>query len=512
MPIPPQILAQERSRTAPEGTLLSPIGGWNTRETISSMPPEDASILDNWLPGTADLTSRPGFSSWATGFGSLDVETLLWYKYGATSTLFGAAGTVIYSIPSTSGGTSTSVLTGLTNARWQWINFAGYLHLVNGADAPRNYNGSFATPSFSGDISGLEATMDGVHHHGNRLYLWSTAGTKFFYGGTNAVSGAFTAFDTARVSHTGGNIMIMQSLTLDSGSGSDDLAVFILDTGETLIYNGSDPSSASTFALVGRFHIPPPISVRSAIKFRGDVLVATESDIVALLKATKDAVDDKAFILGPSKLSGAVQDAFRLYGDNYGWQMQAYGKQRWIILNVPSVENDTYYQYVVNTITGAATRFTGINARCWGLWKNSLYFGGDGVVYLADDGLDDAGADIELVAQQAPTNFKIPQDKRFFGYEMYIQAEGDLEISTGFSIDYGTVLIPAASTSGAPGPEWDEEDWDVPDWSGAAPFRTSKHFPVGIGQNIAGHHKISVNGQQVRWARSNYAFEPLLRR
>jgi hypothetical protein len=53
-----------------------------------------------------------------------------------------------------------------------------------------------------------------------------------------------------------------------------------------------------------------------------------------------------------------------------------YPKAGWLLINVPVANNTTYHQYVVNTITGAACKFTGMNASTWGMYNNNLYFGG----------------------------------------------------------------------------------------------------------------------------------------
>src|SRR6185295_8467050 len=76
-------------------TIAAPIGGWNAKSAIGEMPPLDAVTLTNFWPGTSSVYLRKGYTQFATGFGSNQVETLMAYSGGTTNTLFAAAGTKI---------------------------------------------------------------------------------------------------------------------------------------------------------------------------------------------------------------------------------------------------------------------------------------------------------------------------------------------------------------------------------------------------------------------------------
>ena len=49
-----------RAQTASTASVPAPVGGWNARDPLSMMRPEDAVILENWIPRTADVTTRRG--------------------------------------------------------------------------------------------------------------------------------------------------------------------------------------------------------------------------------------------------------------------------------------------------------------------------------------------------------------------------------------------------------------------------------------------------------------------
>ena len=137
-----------------QGTSIpAPIGGLNTRDAVDMMAEQDAIRLDNFFPGSTDVAVRNGYTSHVTGLPS-SVQSLMAYSSGATNKLFAASGANIYDVTS-AGSVGGAVVTSLSNAQFQHVNFTisggGYLFIVNGADAPRHYNGSaWATPTLSG--------------------------------------------------------------------------------------------------------------------------------------------------------------------------------------------------------------------------------------------------------------------------------------------------------------------------------------------------------------------------
>ena len=139
--------------TGESTSLSAPIGGLNTRDAVDLMPQTDAIRLDNFFPGSTDVSLRKGFTNHVTGF-SAAVHSLLTYHSPTANKLFAASGTAIYDVTS-SGSLGSAVVTSLTNAKFQFVNFTtaggSFLFIVNGADAPRHYNGSaWATPSITG--------------------------------------------------------------------------------------------------------------------------------------------------------------------------------------------------------------------------------------------------------------------------------------------------------------------------------------------------------------------------
>lgn len=486
------------SRPAAKTALLpAPLGGWNARDAIPEISAlktinsqSEAIILDNWLPDIGGMRVRRGYSSWGTGLSGNYVESLFEYapKTG-TNKFFAATPTIIYDVTAAGAGSSSQTL--LTNGRWQHAmlsNAAGsYLHIVNGGDAPRYYDGAGWTNSaFTGVTL---ANLIHIHVHMNRLWFIEKETMNAWYAPTSAIAGALTKLDLGGLFKLGGSLLAMGSWTRDGGSGPDDLAVFVTTRGEVALYSGTDPSSVTTSQLVGVFTIPYPIGRRCLNKAGSDISILTSLGLVSGAQILAAAESSTTRIAITNKIAGAFRSAYLAAATSYGWQVFEYPNASLVVINVPVTERTTQYQYVINIETGAWCRFTGINAGCWGLFNGLPYFGGnDGKVYRFDDAYSDNGSAIVAVLQTAFTNFGSAMRKRFLlarpyfigtqGYVPRVRLRTDYDTSTA-SLD--TV----AMTGG--GSLWDVPDWDTADWaSGGYPLLPIEGIQgIGVAASIA---------------------------
>lgn len=496
-------LASQRTGTRIDTSLIAPIGGWNTRDAVAAMPDSDAVLLDNWFPTTTGLISRKGHTSFCTGLGS-NVEMLAEYHAGTTRKFLAAAGGYIYDISSGSG---TVLGSGFNIARWNYANFNAYMLLANGSDTPQNYNGStLAAAGWTG--SGLTATeLLGVHVYKNRAYFWENNSQDFWYGGTNSVTGTLTKFPLSRLGQKGGNLVSIKSITRDGGSGSDDLIAFFMSSGTVIVYTGSDPGDANNWALQGIYTIGEPITGRTLVETKGDVLIATKADMVSLLQVMQEG----GFNNTPSKLSGAVASAARSYGSNIGWQAVLYPQGNMILLNVPIASYQTSHQYVLNTITGAPCRFTGWNASCFGVYNGNLYFGGSGAVYKADYGYNDAGGNIAIAGQQAFTMLGNSSKKRLARFRPILKSLGTVSLTASLAYDYGelgTGQTKSLTTSGSP---WDTSPWDATSWSSENGMFKPQYLASGIGTAVSLKLATSFKTIQLEWFRTDFSYVGLSR-
>ena len=359
------------------------------------------------------------------------------WRGAASSKMFAAGGTVIYDV--TSNAAATSSLTGLANARWQHVNMttaAGhYLFVVNGADSPRHYNGSaWATPSITG-FTASEAIH--VNTHKKRLWLIPVNSTTAYYLATDAIAGAATSFALGSLFTRGGYLMAMATWTRDGGAGSDDYAVFISSEGQVALYQGTDPASSATWSLVGVFDTPPPIGRRCFFRWGADLGLITLQGVYPLSQLLAVDQSQANRVSLTENIARAFSDAHRSYGANWGWEGCVYPKGTRLIVNVPTSENATAVQYVMNTLTGAWCEYDAHNANCWIVYNEAVYFGGmDGAVYKADSGALDYDQPIVAVGQAAYSALGTPKLKAWKMIRPLITASGAFRPGIGVSTDF----------------------------------------------------------------------------
>jgi len=393
-----------RQQIARGMSIPAPTGGWDAVSALADMPVDRAIVLDNWFPSTGDVRVRRGHQIHGSGMGSDQVESLMVYNGVTTAStkLFAATGSTVYDVSAS--GVAASSITSLANARWQYTNFtvAGgkYLWICNGADDPRHYNGSaWATPTITG-VTG--ADIINVNAHKNRIWGVLKDSTKACYLTTGAVAGAFTTFELGGLFTKGGHLVAMGTWTRDGGSGEDDLAVFISSRGQCAVYSGIDPSSANTWELVGVYDVGAPIGYRCFTKVAGDLALVCIDGVLPLSTGLSTDRGAAAKVAITSNINNAMNTAARSYAANFGWELLPYSKGTMAILNVPIQEGLLQHQYVMNTLTGAWCRFTGLNANCWAVYKDRLFFGGNtGFVYEADITGSDLTSPIDADGQGA---------------------------------------------------------------------------------------------------------------
>jgi hypothetical protein len=333
------------------------------------------------------------------------VESLLvWNATTGVDELFGAAGTSIFDVTA-SGAVGAAVVTGLTNARWQAANIstAGghFLIIVNGADDPRSYDGtSWATPAITGVTGGAD-TLVNIALFKNRLFFAQVDSLDVYYLPAQSIAGAAAVLPLGAVFRHGGYVMAIGSFSNDAGEGPDDYLAIVSSNGEVAVYQGTDPDSDLTWSLVGLFEMGNPIGRRCLARLNGDLGIVTQDGAISMQASLRfdRASDQRASVTG--KIQPLYNALTAANGSYYGWQSIVFPKTSYYLVNVPDLDDLTSaVQLVMNTYTGAWCKFEGLNAICWAIANDELFFGSEvGTVWQADTGfLDDGDAiDFETV-------------------------------------------------------------------------------------------------------------------
>jgi len=508
----------ERQAVAKPISIPSPTGGLNTRDSISSMPPTDAVILNNWIPDTDTCTLRRGYKTHVSGLNGT-VETLAeWAGPQGSNKLFAACASSnsVFDVSATASAVSSIAGTGLTNARWQHIIFgtggSNFLVMCNGQDPVQNFDGSsWTTPSITG--TGLTSSDKFIHVTENkeRLFFTESSSTSVWYLGIHSIAGTASQFDYSSLMSLGGYIQASATWTLDGGNGIDDYFVILTSEGEAIVYAGTNPANATTWALQGVFKIGAPVGRRCFFNIGADLIVLTDDGAIPLSKALLtgrtaqyEAISDK--------IRTTVRELTNTNRAKFGWQPILYPRKGLGIINVPEGEGSDFEsrQLVINTFNGSWCIFTSVNAAVWSLYRQDLFFGTkEGAVMSFDSTAADNGADVLGDAQPAFSHFGIPYNKQFHHARVHLETEGAISPVMEMLVDYETKIPTNVPNTDSLGPVWDEASWDAEFW--AAEEQVHRDWFAVDGFGYAGTLRMQITTAQktVKWHQTDYLLQPI---
>jgi hypothetical protein len=479
----------------------APVGGWNTRDPIALMQPTDSVSMTNVIPDIDGCSIRPGYTQTHELVASSNqfVNFLHSWRSQHGERLIAACPTSasnhkLYDITTS---TVTEIKAGYFSSKWKASVMNQTLALVNGADNAQKVT---YTPSTGTVVQDLSLTpqpvnpFDTIHVYKSRSYFASSEEPAFWYSEINALGGTITKFPIDRVADSSGNVIDIKSWTRDGGSGPDDYFVIFLDTGEVLVYTGSNPGDASDWSIVGRYKLG---KVLATTQFGGKIHVVTDEDYNTL---PDDLIAEG--IKSPTKLSGAARDAVRK-DQTKNWQILFDVQWGWRIVNVPA--GTKREQHILNLRSGGACR-TNFPANVWARHKGELYFGDDtATIYRVREG-DDNGAAIEWSVQQAYTDFQAPGYKSVKNYRPLWTTNGTFTWSSGLAYDYDSTSFIQTHTESEDGPVWDTAPWETSLWGKGQGSKINWQSGAGGGEVVS----LFQNGSSTKrctWHTTNYRVE-----
>jgi hypothetical protein len=488
-------------------TLPAPYGGINLRSDITAMAPNEARSLENWLPGAGQCDLRPGFTDWGTGVGSAEVKTLVPFVGYTASRLLAAGGGKIFNV--TSAGAGVELATGFTDDRWQTALYSDRLFFVNGTDNPQVYNGSTVSAIVWAGV-GLSADNDLINIAlvRNRLWFCEKEKARVWYGAIGQITAAsnLTIFDLTQIA-SGGICMAIGSWSRDAGDGADDMTVFVMSTGEILIYQG-DPGS--TFSLIGKYWTgAPPIGRQCLFKIGGELMVITSLGLLPVSAAIGGVALDLSRIDPWGKIAaGIVADAV-LDSGNAGWHGCLHNGV--VYINVPQTTGSLSKQWVINTRNGACATYSGWHPSSIASFGGSLYFGAmaGGLVRLVG-GEDDDG---EPITANANCAFTFPtqgqRNNLFTAIRPVMDAEGTVTGLIGVDTNFIIRTLSGASVTLIEDPSttpWGSE-WGSP-WGSQGGARPQWFSIRGEGRSVSVRMRAVNTALNCRWYSTDLLFKP----
>lgn len=333
----------------------------------------------------------------------------------------------------------------------------------------------------------------------NRLFFIEKGSMNAWYLPLGAIGGATVKLPLGGIFKRGGSLLFGATWSYESqGGGLNDACVFVTTEGEAAIYEGTDPSSATTWALKGVYRIGRPLGKRAHFKAGGDLAIATDDGLVAISQAL--ARDQAA--LAQNAISYPIEVEWRKESlqrrSESSWSIEMWPTQQMAIVAMPSYLSLSPISFVVNIRTGAWSRYTGWDTRCLCLLEDRMFFGtSDGRVLEAEVGGTDDGAnytaafvglfedmgaaDRVKVSTLARATFRTTQDT---GAQMSV------------SVDYVPTLPiePSAAPQAAGLSVWGGGIWGQSVWKDTADYtREGRWASVsGVGHTLAPACQITI--------------------
>jgi hypothetical protein len=449
----------------------------------------------NWVKSASTSTPQTILSMTRGGTGNLTASVTTTSAHGLVS---GNQITVTGATPTEFNGTYRITVTGTASFSYTMTTAPSGNATVVGT-----YSINFYTTGVDTD------KLVNINLYRERLFFVEEESLNFWYLPVDSINGALTSFNLGGIARRGGYLQAMGTWTLDAGYGVDDYAAFVTSQGEVIVYSGGNPSDPNDWKLIGVWQMGQTFARRCFFKWGGDLLLLTQDGLVPMASALQSSRLDPRINI-TDKIFYAISQAASLYSNNFGWQINYLAEVNMLIINIP-VGNGVYDQYVMHTITKSWSKFTGINAACFEVSGQGMYFGSNGFVGKYYTGYSDGGNNITASVQQAYSYFDSRgQQKRFTMVRPIFQLQGAIPtvlcgLSTDFEVqDLSQTLSfnPNLNQTGL----WDVATWDNKKWGGNV---ISKEWQgvTGIGYTGSISLNTASQGLELHWASTDFVME-----
>ena len=488
-------------------------GGWNARDALDAMKPDEAETLINWFPETTYNRLRRGYVAHCDTGTGLPGETLATYSTGGGDSLWAMSDGQWFNVTAEP---AVPDFTGLASNVWDTVMFgtAGGQYLLAadaaGIEGPMFYDGStFAIASNT--IGGAPATVNlcRVSSYNSRVYYAEFNSLSLWYLPVGQFQGALTEYNIGPLCQKGGTIAKIATWTRDNASaGANEMFVVVTTEGEVLIFIGDYPGG--TWQLSARFAVGQPVAGPNCVVRMGpDMVLLCQDGFQPLAHYLQLGESQAQAVALSAKIGNAVTAAVNAAKEAQGWGALLYPAGNMVVFNVPTATAGEFDQYVVNSLTGAWCQWKGQNAYCWALLETAPYFGAeDGVVYKADTGPSDGGNTI--VGEYRGSYQYIGGQgliKRAIMAQPVFQTNGAVNVSFGVDVDFNNTYLTSPIPSVASGSVWGSFIWGLGTWGSGLTLQRNWISVSGLGYAMAPHFIVSSNTITVNLMNINMTYE-----
>jgi len=423
------------AQVAQLGVIPAPVGGLNYRDPISAMSPIDALVLTNMIPKQQGCELRRGYKAQSdavtVGGAAQSVESIFGFTAPnpANNKVFMATAGNIYDV--TAGGAPVLAVsgTGSDEDEWWTTQFSTpadtFLLAVSPGAGYWTYDTTNGWVDRTASCTGLPTNVRTVAVWKQRLWFTAEADQNVYYlDNVDAIAGVATSFPMGSTLRSGGYVSALINWTVDAGFGIDDFLVVVGTEGDVGVWQGTDPTSVSTFGLKGVWYVGPvPKHGVYFTPFGGDVMIVSELGLVPMSKLITGQYSQDVQSGGPAaKIQSVFAPLVRRLRNEKFFAVFVVPTSDVLVVKLPA-DAGTYRQFAMNVTTGAWCQFVGMPMRSATVIGGQLHFGtADGLTCLGlfgdRDGVDSVGAGgvyPEGEIQTSFQNFGTPAQLKKFG-------------------------------------------------------------------------------------------------
>lgn len=510
------------TQTHKKVVLPPPVGGLNSRDPLSMMDAKDAQILENFICRPQGAELRGGWRDVLEIPFTGPVSTLMSYRatLPADSKLFACVGADVVDITPTLDPTTplepveTLSIDAITHGYWSSVSYSlktdKYLCAVaNGA----GYHTYDAVGGWvKREITGVDHdNLTSIAVWKNRLWFTQENSSEVFYLGIGEVLGGEAKFfDYGPMFKRGGSVVAITNWTMDGGNGPDDYQLIFGSGGDVLIYKGTDPSNADTYALVGVWSIGRfPRGDRFFTNYGGDVLVLSELGLTSmqqLVTGNASAVGELNPII--AKISERLMSRLAS-GQSAGfWEVKYSAEIESILLIAPRNGGGSYEHYCMGLAAKGWSTFTTIPILTLTMHGRQTFIGtpegrvghafdvdNDGMTSLFSRDID-RSTPVRGRILSAYTDFGVGANlKRFLLARPIFLCTHPPSVAVRLRLDYASnTRVSTPSYARTDIATWDASNWDEAYWSGSG---NVFHIWTGVlGVGYLGALDLMVEGER----------------
>lgn len=333
----------------------------------------------------------------------------------------------------------------------------------------------------------------------SRLFFVEKDSSRGWYMPVNSLFGTASSFDFGIRMRAGGALVGLYNWSYDAGNGIDALLVGLSSSGDVVIYQGTDPSTVSTFGLKGTWSVGAvPYGRQIATDFGGDLLIMSLLGLVALsrLVVGQPVVQGDRSVYITDKVANFFQLAASTNRLLQGWQVLQHPSEGSLMLLLPTAEGANCNALVMPVATRGWWPYRDLPIYSARSWQGQLYFGTtdgrlcwysgyvDGVT-LADP---NAYTPIKFSALTGFNNLGNARQKRVQMLRPTVLAQTAntvVRARARYRFDTSEPTAPGAAASAGETNVWDTATWDGDVWGG-------NYVPVdrfngggGVGRDLA---------------------------